>query len=277
MIAMTQIQKSIISVDPNDIIFDPDTGTYIQLSTGIVLLPEELPESKGVNKLNIVKLTPPTIDEFFNHLLEEFAEGLSRARNEDWAESIKYPNMEVGQTAPFQCDVPLEYYQIGNKVVKLRNVNKEGNLDGTYEVHKYPPLEFDLVDTFRNHYTKNKRTPDCVSIEGRTTPDMQEDSKINYSTVFEAFFTLLRRIRENPTGKWIESIPLLVDFIVDNISLNNGSRDVGIPELLSTFETMKAEKAAEVRRNQLLNADIEKLRKEKKHLRSQIYGIHSKH
>jgi len=274
---MTQIQKSMISVDPNDITFDPDTGTYIQLSTGIVLLPEELPESKGVNKLNIVKLTPPTIDEFFNHLLEEFAEGLSRARNEDWAESIKYPNMEVGQTAPFQCDVPLEYYQIGNKVVKLRNVNKEGNLDGTYERIKYPPVEFDLVDTFRNHYTKNKRTPDCVSIEGRTTPDMQEDSKINYSTVFEAFFTLLRRIRENPTGKWIESIPLLVDFIVDNISLNNGSRDVGIPELLSTFETMKAEKAAEVRRNQLLNADIEKLRKEKKHLRSQIYGIHSKH
>lgn len=258
------IQTNIL-MNRDEIIFDPITGDFINKVTGLVLEQDELPESNCA-KLSIVQLTPPTIDEFFDHLCDEFAEGLSRARANNWARVIKYPILKVGQTKPYE-DSAGDQVNLLQRSYTVRDIDKHGNL--TTETTRFTPepITFFQPDKWL--------TPNCVEIEGEqiNLPIEEED----YSNFFEAMFTLLRRIREAPNRQWINQIPLLVDFLVDNISLSAESGEIGIPEILSSFQQNELQILELEWRVKSRDAEIKKLRKERKQLRSLIYGNHKKH
>jgi len=254
------MSQSNFVLKPDEIVFDPTTGEYINKNSGLVLLPDELPESK-VSHLSIKKATPPTVDEFFDHLLDEFTEGLSRARSNDWSRIVKYPEMKIGQTKPYTDDVTFETVTLHQNGVTDVYEIRRGQRKYVKTIHHAPIIQ---------EMAPSQRVPDCVDMESSEKGFPTEP--VDIAGFCESMVTLLRRIKENPEGKWINLLGLMVDFLVDGISFNQENREYGIPELLSVFERLKKERSKTSEQNRLLILKDKELSHKLKHLRDQFYG-----
>jgi hypothetical protein len=262
---MTQILPSgVVPTGNSDLVFDTITGDYIELSSGMVLSAEELPESPK-KSAKIYKPQILNFDQWCDVLSYHAFLGKQWTDNQVWPKNEPNPDVIIGQTEPWTL--------------------KHHELVSNGEIEFFLPK--DEYAGGQPHLTVS-RTPNTVEIEHGIGKDQYSDpdlldidiqrhsSEVPPAEFFEAIQILASYIKKNPTANHWKWLPTMISFIAEHISLVDASGEISIPDLLSAFKAKSSEVQELLHLLKVSNDSNESLRKKLKHLRTLMYG-HSKH
>lgn len=219
-----------------------DIGAYFQRK-GFAFLSEDYEPQK-----ERITVEAPSVSPVFAEYVAEELERIISARilteQKKWKAQEINPELEVGET-------------------------KTETLFGKWESVSYEGIEFHLPS--EDNKLQVPRVPNCGEIEQKTKPlytCAEDPTSVEF---FDALYKMWRSFGHNPQAKWIKWIPLLIEFLIDNLSItDSGDGEIRITELLSIFKSLRDEKKQLLT---LLSAEHLELIDARKRLK-RLYALH---
>jgi hypothetical protein len=133
-----------------------------------------------------------------------------------WKSENVTPEMKIGETIPWKYMGPWEEVTL-NGITQILPGNPEAK-----------------------YWKESNKSPVTCDIEHKISKTFEEEIPLS-EEIFDSLMSIILSIRENPQGKWIKWSPILVDFLINNINLQDPSGEIRMSDLLSTFKRLKSE------------------------------------